>query len=159
MARRKPARPKTQQRHRTKATTGTVARPKRTTDETGTDDVEFFIIAGKRYRWMRSASGAMTAVLAPLEKPGFKHSPGGKLSFQTRKGVTIDLSHVVNTAANEPPTHVEFANADMARAAGAGPSVVKQAAEYDGLVRKAMERTGQTRAEVLAAFNVVEPIR
>jgi hypothetical protein len=156
MKRNSPKRPTAQKRHRTKPTTGVVTRTPRTSD-TEPDGGEYFTIVGKRYRWMRSESGKMTAVLAPLDKPGFHRGPGGQVTFQTRAGRVVDLSGAVSARAEDAPTRVEFANAAAARAAGAAPSIIRQAAEYDALVRKAMARGGMTRAEVLDAFNVVEP--
>lgn len=158
MSRRTPARPTAQKRHRTKATTGVVTRAPRITD-TPTDDGEYFTIVGKRYRWMRSESGELTAVPAPLNRPQIVTHANGAVEFTTRAGRKIDLTAALKSATPEAPTRVEYADAAAATAAGAPASVVKQAAEYDALVRKAMDRTGQTRAEVLAAFNVVEPLR
>lgn len=93
MTRRKsPARPKGQQRHRTKPTVQQAPAPTPIEDSSGRpeQEYEYFVVAGKRYRWMTSEGGKRTAVPAPM--PPRLIRKGSGLRFQDRAGNVTELN-------------------------------------------------------------------
>lgn len=94
MSRRTPPRPKGQQRHRTRPTVQAAPAPKPVDQPTAPaagEDLEYFVVAGKRYRWMRSEDGELTAVPAPMPSRLLRMGGPGRLRFQDREGNVTEL--------------------------------------------------------------------